>query len=138
MNEIFLVTVKQVTQVHNDLTILPALSGKIFHFDFNEKIRVELPNGQSIASNAQFSSLFVTPPSVDYFITISNLDEKDVHVGSKIFLLNKTEEEIIRLPFTADSKRKAVEYISGLIKDSPLEVQKRIIERIKRIEVDRK
>ena len=136
MQEIFLITVKQVRQVKNGLTVLPALPGEIFHFDFNEKIRIEFPNGHTIENNAQFGSLFVTPPRLDYFITITNLDEKDLPVESKIFLLNKTEEEIIRRPLSADSKRKAIEYISWLVKDSPLEVQEKIIERIKQIEVD--
>ena len=118
------------------LTLLPPLPGDKYRYEEVEELKVETPANIVFECDAKFSVPFITPAKLIYIITVPSVKETDIPLGSKIWLLNKTEEQIAIPPFTNEAKEKAINEITELVKDFPADLKGEIIKHVTEMKTD--
>jgi hypothetical protein len=78
------------------LILSPSFPVDRYHFNRREQVRIEAPDGRTFETDADFEIPCVrpTPKVFEAVCVIRRAQKADVPVGSKVFLLNKTAEQV--------------------------------------------
>jgi hypothetical protein len=137
MPEIFLITVEAARRTDMGLILLPPLPGRKHHYDKVERIKVETPTQTVLECDAMFGShLSFVPSKSFYIITVPSVEECNIPLGSKIWLLHKTEEQLALPPFTKEAKEKSIALINTLEKSLPADVREELLEHLRNMKTD--
>jgi len=95
--EVFLTTVIDTFDVTGrGLIIAPSFPLTEYKFDKEERIRIETPDGQEFVCDSYFQVPFLhpTPKVLSACCTLLKVSKHQVPIGSKIFIVNKSKDEI--------------------------------------------
>ena len=97
MMETYILTVDDAFEIEKrGLIVVPNLSSDTYRFDEKEKIKIIKPDGTELHREASFQIPFVdpVPKELKYTCLIHGISKRDVPVGSKILICDKSLDQI--------------------------------------------